>query len=181
MEHLSIANRSEVAIIGWGRGGYLALSAIAESPFVNCGMAVSAVPIWKNYNALYTRTHFPKSANRVEEDLRFNQSLLTPSKFRHKSIYLMHGGGDTDAPLEQLLLFTQGLIKEKIYFHELIYPDENHFLEKVLGHAFQSLEEFLENTCEFTRREDWAERKRRAGRRKKKAWSKFAEFEKGND
>ena len=49
-----MVNISEIAVFGWGVGGYVALKALAEADDrLHCGVAISPVTSWEIYSEYF--------------------------------------------------------------------------------------------------------------------------------
>ncbi|CAG0888331.1 unnamed protein product [Cyprideis torosa] len=183
VDSLPLVNRSSVAVLGWGVGGYLALETLATftRKDVKCGISVAPVTAWTHANSFLAGRIFGPLTPETRLDY-INASLLhRGNNFKTRHLLMVHGTRDLYVPLEHSIMFSHTLTKAGVYYEQLFYPDAGHLLQDVLFHFYSSAEIYLRNCFNSGRElefEDivYTQHDHKVRKKHKKPWNKFDFF-----
>jgi dipeptidyl aminopeptidase/acylaminoacyl peptidase len=139
-------NIKRIGLWGGSYGGYLtAMGLSRNSDIFSCGVDIHGVHDWndemKNWVSDYdpaTRTAFAKTAL-ASSPVNFVNGWKSPVLF-------IHGDDDRNVPFDQTVNMIEKLRQRKVYFEELIIPDEIHdfLLHKTWLKGYRAAADFFE-------------------------------------
>tara|TARA_B100001123_G_C15293730_1_gene1018373 strand:- start:111 stop:2177 length:2067 start_codon:yes stop_codon:yes gene_type:complete len=119
-------NTSKIGLWGGSYGGYLTAMGLARnSDIFAAGVDIHGVHNWnvviKNFRPNYNSEQRKKFANKAFDSspLAFIDSWKSP-------VLLIHGDDDRNVPFSESVDLVESLRKKKVYFEQLIFPDEVH-------------------------------------------------------
>ncbi len=128
---LYLKNRPDVdpARIGlWGGsyGGYLtALGLARASDLFAAGVDFHGVHDWNNVISNFVPAYDP-AKQAAAAKLAFESSPLSSVSTWRSPVLLIHGDDDRNVPFNETVLLVEALRKQKVYFEQLIFPNEIH-------------------------------------------------------
>jgi dipeptidyl aminopeptidase/acylaminoacyl peptidase len=128
---LYLKNRPDVdpARIGlWGGsyGGYLtALGLARASDLFAAGVDFHGVHDWNNVISNFVPAYDP-AKQAAAAKLAFESSPLSSVSTWRSPVLLIHGDDDRNVPFNETVLLVEALRKHKVYFEQLIFPNEIH-------------------------------------------------------
>jgi dipeptidyl aminopeptidase/acylaminoacyl peptidase len=139
-------NSKRIGLWGGSYGGYLtAMGLSRNSDIFACGVDIHGVHDWnqemKNWVANYdpsTRAAFAKIALAASP-------ISTVDGWRSPVLFI-HGDDDRNVPFEQTEMMAEKLRERKVYFEELVFPDDIHdfLLHKNWLKGYHSAADFFE-------------------------------------
>ena len=126
MKNRNDVDANRIGLWGGSYGGYLtAMGLSRNSDIFHCGVDIHGVHDWneelKNWVADYdpaTRASFASTAT-ASSPVYFLDGWKSPVLF-------IHGDDDRNVPFDQTVMIIEKLRKKKVYFEQLIIPDEIH-------------------------------------------------------
>ncbi|MGA7414626.1 MAG: prolyl oligopeptidase family serine peptidase [Bryobacteraceae bacterium] len=128
---LYLKNRPDVdpARIGlWGGsyGGYLtALGLARASDLFAAGVDFHGVHDWNNVIRNFVPAYDP-AKQAAAAKLAYESSPLSSVTTWRSPVLLIHGDDDRNVPFDETVLLVEALRKQKVYFEQLIFPNEIH-------------------------------------------------------
>ncbi|XP_055381932.1 venom dipeptidyl peptidase 4 [Condylostylus longicornis] len=154
-------DKDRTAIWGWSYGGYVTAKVLAtdDQRIFQCGVSVAPVTSWTYYDTIYTERYM--GLPEWHDNLRGyrNGDLLMEdsrsiSNFKNHDFLLMHGVADDNVHFQQSLQLSKILQRNNIFFEEMMYPDENHSIQRLRLHLYRNMDHFLVNCLNLEGTED---------------------------
>ena len=137
---------SKIGLWGGSYGGYLTALGLAQnSDLFAAGVDIHGVHDWNTT----TRNFIPSyDANKRSEWAKtaYESSPMFFVNTWKSPVLLIHGDDDRNVPFNETVILAEALRKNKVYFEQLIFPDEVHsfLLHKNWLNAYKSSAEFFD-------------------------------------
>ena len=116
---------SRIGIWGWSYGGYMSSMALAIGNDVfKAAIAVAPVTHWKFYDTIYTERYM-STPQLNPEGYAYGAPTTHAAKITGKYL-LIHGTADDNVHFQNAVVMADELIKAKVQFETMFYPDKNH-------------------------------------------------------
>ena len=144
---LHYVDPARICVWGWSYGGYLVGLLLSRdgSGLLACGIAVSPVTDWRQYDTAYTE----RLMGRPDEFHNW-QGYTTSSLVRAApaipsgKLMLVHGTEDDNVHVSHSWALSAALVESEVLFRQQIYPDQAHSLAGVQRHLYQTMEHFID-------------------------------------
>lgn len=121
----SYVDSSRIGIWGWSYGGYMSSMALALGADVfKVAIAVAPVTHWKYYDTIYTERYM-STPQLNPEGYAYGAPTTHAAKIKGKYL-LIHGTADDNVHFQNAVVMADELIKAKVQFDTMFYPDKNH-------------------------------------------------------
>lgn len=151
--NLPFIDRSRIGITGRGYGGYVAAMALARDAdgVFKCAASVAPITSWI-YADMSVSERFMGFPTPEDNEAGYNASDVTrlADRFAGKRFLLVHGAAD-DKVLEQHSMALAAALQEAgVLFEQQSYPDEDHGLKSLQGHAYRTIDDFFRRCFDRT-------------------------------
>ena len=149
VQRIKYIDIDKICVWGWSYGGYLTSRILAEpgaEGLISCGISVSPVTQWHNYDTAYTERYMGLPSHK-DNWRGYSRASLTgmASNIGDGRLMLIHGTKDDNVHIEHTMALARILVQNDIIFRQQIYPDEGHGLDGVTKHLYQTMEAFLDD------------------------------------
>ncbi|HEU4477714.1 MAG TPA: prolyl oligopeptidase family serine peptidase, partial [Pyrinomonadaceae bacterium] len=115
---------NRIGVWGWSNGGWITLNVMTRSKEFKAGIAVAAVTDWRYYDTKWAEAFLKTPQENPEGYAR--TSMVKRAGELHGRLLLVHGSYDDNVHPQNLLAFTDALIKSGKLFDLMIYPMRGH-------------------------------------------------------
>jgi dipeptidyl-peptidase-4 len=131
-----LADPARVGINGWSYGGYLSALALAKRPDVFAA-AVAGAPVtaWDGYDTHYTERYMGLPSANADGYSR-SSVMAWAAGFRGRPLMLVHGLIDENVHFRHTARLVNALIRERIPYSLLLFPDERHSPRSLADRVF---------------------------------------------
>ena len=117
---------TRIGVWGGSYGGYLtALGLARASDLFAAGVDFHGVHDWNNVIRNFVPAYDP-AKQAAAAKLAFESSPLASVSTWRSPVLLIHGDDDRNVPFDETVLLVEALRKQKVYFEQLIFPNEIH-------------------------------------------------------
>jgi dipeptidyl aminopeptidase/acylaminoacyl peptidase len=117
---------TRIGLWGGSYGGYLtALGLARASDLFAAGVDFHGVHDWNNVIRNFVPAYDP-AKQAAAAKLAFDSSPLSSVSTWRSPVLLIHGDDDRNVPFNETVLLVEALRKQKVYFEQLIFPNEIH-------------------------------------------------------
>ena len=117
---------TRIGLWGGSYGGYLtALGLARASDLFAAGVDFHGVHDWNNVIRNFVPAYDP-AKQAAAAKLAFESSPLASVSTWRSPVLLIHGDDDRNVPFNETVLLVEALRKQKVYFEQLIFPNEIH-------------------------------------------------------
>jgi dipeptidyl aminopeptidase/acylaminoacyl peptidase len=148
LRHRADVDPARIGLWGGSYGGYLTAMGLARaSDQFAAGVDLHGVHDWSNRDFFAA---LPPEAARVA----FQSSPMAYVKDWRSPVLLIHGDDDRNVNFSQTVDLVEKLRQQRVYFEELIFPDEVHdfLLHKNWLRAYKAATDFFDRKLGFTQR-----------------------------
>ncbi|MFT4152837.1 S9 family peptidase [Parafilimonas sp.] len=115
-----------IALWGGSYGGYLTAFGLAKaSDLFACGVDIHGVHDWNSEMKNWISTYDPRQQQDFAK-LAYQSSPIAYADSWRSPVLFIHGDDDRNVPFDQTLIMAEKLKERKVYYEELILPDEIH-------------------------------------------------------
>ncbi|MDP9441372.1 MAG: S9 family peptidase, partial [Actinomycetota bacterium] len=121
-----LADPDRVGIYGWSYGGYMSALCLAKAPEV-FAVAVAGAPVtsWDGYDTHYTERYMGMPQQNPD-GYRRSSVMSHVAGLRDRRLLLVHGLIDENVHFRHTARLVNSLIRERIPYELLLFPDERH-------------------------------------------------------
>ncbi|MBW3615355.1 MAG: S9 family peptidase [Actinobacteria bacterium] len=121
-----LADPDRVGIYGWSYGGYMSALCLAKEPEV-FRVAVAGAPVtsWDGYDTHYTERYMGLPEDNPD-GYRTSSVMTHVAGLRDRRLLLVHGLIDENVHFRHTARLVNALIRERIPYELLLFPDERH-------------------------------------------------------
>jgi dipeptidyl-peptidase-4 len=131
-----LVDPARVGINGWSYGGYLSALALAKRPDVfSAAVAGAPVTSWDGYDTHYTERYMGLPSANAEGYSR-SSVMAWAGGFRGRPLMLVHGLIDENVHFRHTARLVNALIRERIPYSLLLFPDERHSPRSLADRVF---------------------------------------------
>ncbi|MFC5861363.1 alpha/beta fold hydrolase [Acidicapsa dinghuensis] len=109
---------------GWSWGGTFTLYAMSHSDRFRAGVSVAPVTDWKNYDSIYTERYMSEPGDFPDGYKDF--SVVNSATNLHGHLLLVHGTGDDNVHMQNMVQYVQQLILNNKPYDLQIFPRKTH-------------------------------------------------------
>lgn len=151
---LDYVDSDNMAVYGWGYGGYLAASLMLRTPGVfKAGIAGGAMTNWKLYESIFTERYMGKFSENHETYDR--AGLMEYAENLKGKLLLMHGVSDEVVPVGHTMQLIQRFVELGVHVDHFLFPAQGHHIRgRDRLHMMQNMVRFLNEHLEMKSRED---------------------------
>ena len=124
VDNIKYIDRDRVCVWGWSYGGYVTgmiMSAVGTHGLVSCGIAVSPVTQWHNYDTAYTERYMGTPSQQDNWRGYTSSSMLgVAHNIGDGKLMLIHGTQDDNVHLEHTLSMSRALVENDIIFRQQV-------------------------------------------------------------
>ena len=146
LQNLEGIDREKLGLWGGSYGGYLTALGLAKaSHLFQAGVDIHGVHDWnvviKNFRPKYVPEKYPDFAERA-----FRASPMAFLDTWESPVLIIHGDDDRNVPFSESVDLAESLQDRKIYFEQLVFPDEVHgfLLHKNWLKAYEATADFFD-------------------------------------
>jgi len=115
-----------IALWGGSYGGYLTAFGLAKaSDIFACGVDIHGVHNWNTELPTFAANYDPAKQEAFAK-LAYQSSPVAYADSWHSPVLFIHGDDDRNVPFNETVTMAEELRKRKVYFEELVLPDEIH-------------------------------------------------------
>ena len=115
-----------IALWGGSYGGYLTAFGLAKaSDIFACGVDIHGVHNWNTELPTFAPSYDPQKKDAFAK-LAYQSSPIAYADGWRSPVLFIHGDDDRNVPFNETVTMVEELRKRKVYFEELILPDEIH-------------------------------------------------------
>lgn len=115
-----------IALWGGSYGGYLTAFGLAKaSDLFACGVDIHGVHEWNDEIKNWSTAYDPEQQQEFAKLAHQSSPIAYTGGWRSPVLFI-HGDDDRNVPFNQTLMMAEKLREKKVYFEELILPDEIH-------------------------------------------------------
>ena len=115
---------NRIGVWGWSNGGWITLNVMTRSKEFKAGIAVAAVTDWRYYDTKWAEAFLKTPQENPEGYAR--TSMVKRAGELHGRLLVVHGSYDDNVHPQNMLAFTDALIKSGKLFDLMIYPMRGH-------------------------------------------------------
>ena len=115
---------NRVGVWGWSNGGWCTLNLMTRSKEFKAGIAVAAVTDWRYYDSKWAEAFLKTPQENPEGYAR--TSMVKRAGELHGRLLIVHGSYDDNVHPQNVLAFTDALVKSGKLFELMIYPMRGH-------------------------------------------------------
>ncbi|MBW3555458.1 MAG: S9 family peptidase [Actinobacteria bacterium] len=121
-----LADPARVGIYGWSYGGYMSALSLAKAPEV-FRVAVAGAPVtsWDGYDSHYTERYMGLPEHNPD-GYRASSVMTHVAGLKDRRLLLVHGLIDENVHFRHTARLVNALIRERIPYELLLFPDERH-------------------------------------------------------
>lgn len=131
-EELEIIDPNRIGVIGWSRGGMMALlSIIRELLIPKAVVLVGAVSDFKSYYQINNKFSglLSEKISDPEHELNIRTAIDKVDLLAKIPYLIIHGGMDEVVPVEQSLTLAQNMTKHGHYYKLVVFEEGDHILK----------------------------------------------------
>ncbi|MCD7938112.1 MAG: S9 family peptidase [Tannerellaceae bacterium] len=135
---------ANIAIWGWGFGGYNTLMALSTgNGTFKAGIAVAPPTDWKYYDTIYTERYM-RTPNENFEGYAITSPIKLAGQLQGK-LLLVHGTADDNVHFHQTMEYAEALVQAGKQFEMQIYKDRDHGIYggNTRNHLYTRMSNFL--------------------------------------
>ncbi len=131
-----------IGVWGWSNGGWMTLNLMIRSKEFKAGIAVAPVTDWRYYDSKWAEAFLKTPQENPEGYAR--TSMVKRAGDLHGRLLIVHGSYDDNVHPQNVLAFTDALIKSGKLFDLMIYPMRGHGISDREGtlHLFRTMVDF---------------------------------------
>ncbi|CAG9768482.1 unnamed protein product [Ceutorhynchus assimilis] len=144
-DNLSYIDRHRTGIWGWSYGGFASTWTLVKDKenVFKFALAVAPVTSFIYYDTIYTERYMGLP---TEDDNLYGYNNTDINRhveaLRGKLYFIIHGNADDNVHYQQAMVLIKALEAADIPFMQQSYPDENHSLNGVTKHLYQTIDRF---------------------------------------
>lgn len=127
LKKLDYVDADNMAVYGWGYGGYLAASLMLRTPGIfKAGVAGGAMTNWRLYESIFTERHMGTLDS--NEDAYDRAGLIEYADNLKGALLLMHGVSDEVVPVGHHMKLMQRFVELGVHAEQFLFPAHGHHI-----------------------------------------------------
>jgi dipeptidyl aminopeptidase/acylaminoacyl peptidase len=131
-DEINFADKDKWAIMGWSRGGMMALLALLKVKIFRCAVITGAISDMKNYisdNNYLSNFYKNEITGNFDEEVEKRTVINKVDLLPRIPYLIMHGGNDETIPAEQSIILAQKLQELEHELRLVIFEKGDHYLK----------------------------------------------------